>query len=145
MIQILIWIFVHIKILIQIYSDIRSCQKISYEYIRIFVCVIFLTRIYSDIRSYQNPYECHTLVASLIWEQCFDFPVPQHVCEIDTHLFETTCFLTLKFIVFDGTWNRHVFVTKYCHHTFASVLTSWKEKPDVKQKIKPLFVQIWRS
>ena len=54
-------IFVRVKILIWIYSDIRSCQKISYEYIRIFVRVIFLTRIYSDIRSYQNPYECHTL------------------------------------------------------------------------------------
>ena len=62
LIQIFIWIFVCIEILIQIYSDIRSCQKCSYEYIRIFVCVIFLTQIYSDIRSYQNPYECHTLV-----------------------------------------------------------------------------------
>ena len=37
LIQIFIRIIVRIKILIQIYSDIRSYQKCSYEYIRIFV------------------------------------------------------------------------------------------------------------
>ena len=44
------------------YSDIRSCQKNQYEYIRIFIRVILLIRIYSDIHSYQNFHECHTLV-----------------------------------------------------------------------------------
>ena len=44
------------------YSDIRTCQKVSYEYIRIFVRAIFLTRIYSDIHSCQNRYKCHTLL-----------------------------------------------------------------------------------
>ena len=43
------------------YSDIRSCQKNQYEYIRIFIRVILLIRIYSDIHSYQNFHECHTL------------------------------------------------------------------------------------
>ena len=43
-------IFVRIKKFIQIYSDIRSCQKNSYKYIQWFVCVIFLTRIVEYIR-----------------------------------------------------------------------------------------------
>ena len=47
---------------IQIYLDIRSCQKNSYEYIRIFVCIICLTRIYSDTHLCQNPHVCHTLI-----------------------------------------------------------------------------------
>ena len=56
-----IQIFVRIKILLRMYSNIHLCQKFWYEYIRIFVCNILLTRIHSDIRSCQNPYECHTL------------------------------------------------------------------------------------
>ena len=71
LIQIFIWIFVRIQILIQIYSDIRLCQKMSYEYIRIFVRVIFLTQIYSDICSFQNQYECHTLLHwSMVEKPC---------------------------------------------------------------------------
>ena len=61
LIRIFIRVFVPIIFRIRIYSDIRSCQKCSYEYIRIFVRIIFLIRIYSDICSCQNPYECHTL------------------------------------------------------------------------------------
>ena len=75
-IQIFIRIFIRIKILIRIYSDIRSCQKFSYEYIRIFVRVIFSIRIYSDIRSYQNPYECHTLTQRLPSPNFFKPSVP---------------------------------------------------------------------
>merc|ERR1712001_792443 len=48
------------------YSDIRSCQKKLYEYIRIFIRVILLIRIYSDIHSYQNFHECHTLVSTFL-------------------------------------------------------------------------------
>ena len=53
LIQIFIRTFVRIIFWIQIYSDIRSCQLLEYEYIRIFVRSKILIRIYSDLRSYQ--------------------------------------------------------------------------------------------
>ena len=49
------------KTFIWIYSDIRLCPKKWCEYIWIFIWVKILKQIYSDIRSSQNFDECHTL------------------------------------------------------------------------------------
>jgi len=53
LIRIFIRIFVHIIFWIRIYSDIRSCQLVGYEYKRIFVRGKISIRIYSDICLYQ--------------------------------------------------------------------------------------------
>ena len=53
LIQIFIWIFVHIIFWIRLYSDIRSYQLVGYEYIRIFIGSKILIRMYSDFHPYQ--------------------------------------------------------------------------------------------
>ena len=52
--------------IIQIYSDIRSCQKISTEYIQIFVHIIFLIQIYLDLFVSKSIRMSHSVLVKVV-------------------------------------------------------------------------------